>query len=526
MRRFLLLASLFVAPCACGQSNFAVVRGTVYDPQHNAVAGSEVQLTSAATHAIRRAASNEQGIFEITALWPGDYELVVQSTGFASLTQTLRLEVNQRLALNLDLKLASASSIVQVDASALEVLHTTDASIGEVIEPAAVEALPLNGRMLIDLVLTVPGAHVSHGAQTGDMNPLYWRPGQRSAVSIGGNRPNANYFLLDGITDTDPTFNTLNLSPSPDAVQEFKVQTGSYTAEMGGAGGGQINIVTRGGTNQFHGTAYEFLRNGAMDAHTFGDMGSSKFLVQNNFGASLGGPIAHTKTFSFVNYEGLRHSKADAMMDTVPTPAEISGDFSQSGTTIYNPFSARANPNFDPTKPISAANPQIVRDLFPNNKIPSGTLSSAAQTFLLNYLPAPNMPMGMNGCGMTMMGAPQVVGAGQDCNNYLDSRDEHHVNDQGTVRVDHVFDRGDTLSARYSLSSENGFMPINLPGFGTFHDDFSQNSNVSWNRIISPRMVNVASVSVSRLSMSHTTQSANVNDIVSQLGIVGVGFGE
>ena len=102
--------------------------------------------------------------------------------------------------------------------------------------------------MLIDLVLTVPGAHMSHGASTGDMNPLYWRPGQRSAVSIGGNRPNANYFLLDGATNTDPTFNTQNLSASPDAVQEFQVQTGSYSAEMGGAGGGQVNIVTRSGS--------------------------------------------------------------------------------------------------------------------------------------------------------------------------------------------------------------------------------------------------------------------------------------
>jgi hypothetical protein len=110
---------------------------------------------------------------------------------------------------------------------------------------AAIQNLPLDGRMLIDLVLTVPGAHLSHGAQAGDMNPLYWRPGQRSAVSIGGNRPNANYFLLDGTTNTDPTFNTLNLSPSPDAVREFKVQTGNYSAEMGGAGGGQVNIVTR-----------------------------------------------------------------------------------------------------------------------------------------------------------------------------------------------------------------------------------------------------------------------------------------
>src|SRR5256885_4244399 len=373
MHRAFLICLLF-APYAFGQSNFAVLRGTVIDPQRNAITRADLQLTSLATHAVRHTVSNDQGLFEVTGLWPGDYELTVQATGFAPLTKNLRLEVTQQLALELNVKLATASSTVQVAASAADVLHTTDASVGEVIEPAAVEALPLNGRMLIDLVLTVPGAHVSHGAQTGDMNPLYWRPGQRSAVSIGGNRPNANYFLLDGSTDTDPTFNTLNLSPSPDAVQEFKEQTGSYSAEMGGAGGGQVNIVTRSGSEQFHGTVYEFLRNGALDAHTFGDMGESKFLVQNNFGASLGGPIIHTKTFFFVNYEGLRHSKADSMMETVPTPEEIVGDFSTSGKTIYNPFSAHANPNFDASKPVSPSNSQIIRDPFPNNQIPSNML--------------------------------------------------------------------------------------------------------------------------------------------------------
>ena len=108
--------------------------------------------------------------------------------------------------------------------------------------------------MLIDLVLTVPGAHLSHGAQAGDMSPLYWRPGQRSAVSIGGNRPNANYFLLDGTTATDPTFNTLSLSPSPDAVQEFRVQTGSYSAEMGGARGAGSNRDAHARTSSRHPT--------------------------------------------------------------------------------------------------------------------------------------------------------------------------------------------------------------------------------------------------------------------------------
>ena len=296
MRRAILLFLLCLAPPAFGQSHYATVSGTVSDPQQSPVAGAPVVLTSRETRAERRVATNSEGIFQITGILPGDYDLSVTASGFAELTHPVRVEVGQQLELHLSLKLASASTIVQVDATAADLLHTVDASIAEVIEPAAVSNLPLNGRMLIDLVLTVPGAHMSHGAQAGDMNPLYWRPGQRSAVSIGGNRPNANYFLLDGTTNTDPTFNTMSLSPSPDAVQEFKVETGSYSAEMGGAGGGQINIVTRSGSNTFHGTAYDFLRNGAMDAYTFGAMVSSKFLVQNNFGGSLGGPFVHNKT--------------------------------------------------------------------------------------------------------------------------------------------------------------------------------------------------------------------------------------
>src|SRR6185437_15607943 len=155
----------------------------------------------------------------------------------------------------------------------------------------SVDSLPLNGRMLIDLALTVPGAHLGHGAQTGDMSALYWRPGQRSAITIGGNRPNANYFLLDGATNTDPTFNTLNFSPSPETVQEFKVQTGSYNAEMGGAGGGQITIVTRSGSNDVLGPRYELLGNNVFDARTFNEMDTYRQIIRNNFGGSFGGPI-------------------------------------------------------------------------------------------------------------------------------------------------------------------------------------------------------------------------------------------
>ena len=528
----LTLALLSLSLPVFGQSNYAALSGSVVDPQERALPGAIVQLTSEATRAVRRVTSNDQGIFQIPGLLPGEYEVSVQASGFAPFAQALRLEVGQQMTLDVNLKVGSVSSSVDVNAGVGEVLRTTDAGVGEVIEPAAIRSLPLNGRMLIDLVLSVPGAHMSHGAQAGDMNPLYWRPGQRSAVSIGGNRPNANYFLLDGTSDTDPTFNTLNLSPSPDAVQEFKVMTGSYSAEMGGAGGGQINIVTRGGTNAFHGTAYDFLRNGVLDARPFNDMGmsgmgmgNSSFLVQNNFGASLGGPIVRNRTFFFVNYEGLRRSAADTMIDTVPTEMETMGDFSMSGTTIYNPFSAHSNPRFDPTKPVSPANPQIIRDPFPGNVIPTNMISPVSSKFLRDFLVRPNLDMGMNGCGMTMMGTPTVVGAGTDCNNFLDIRNEHHVTDQGTIRVDHLLGGGDSLAVRYSLSAENGFMPQNLPGFGAIHDNFAQHGSIAWNRVISPNMVNMAAITVSRLSMHRSSENSESNDIVSQLGIQGVGFG-
>src|SRR5947207_2364558 len=373
-----------------GQSNYASLSGTIFDPQHHAVPGASIQLVSVSTHAVRQATSNEQGIYQITALLPEEYKLNVQASGFSASTQTVHLEVGQQTTCEVTLQLTSLTGTVTIQGETMNVLRTTDASVGEVVEPTSIRNLPLNGRMLIDLVLPVPGAHESHGAQTGDMSPLYWRPGQRSAVSIGGNRPNANYFLLDGATNTDPTFNTLNLSPSPDSVQEFKVQTGSYNAEMGGAGGGQINIVTRTGTNDFHGTGYEFLRNDVFDARTFNEMESGNHLVRNNFGGSLGGPIIRNKLFFFFNYEGLRHTKSDTMIETVPTEDEINGDFSMSGATIFNPFSSRPNPNFDPARPIGPANPQIIRDPFPGNVIPQHLIDPKVQLFLRKYVPRPN----------------------------------------------------------------------------------------------------------------------------------------
>ena len=253
-------------------------------------------------------------------------------------------------------------------------------------------------------------------------------------------------------------------------------------------------------------------------------MEGASHLVQNNFGASLGGPVKGGQTFFFLNYEGLRKSKADAMIDTVPTAAEATGDFSQSGVTIFNPFSSRSNPNYDPSKPVSSTNSQILRDPFPGNRIPPELISPVPSIMLNRYVPRPNMN-GDAGMGMTMNGVPQVVGAGLDASNYLDVRNEHHVNDQGTIRIDRNFRSGDSLFGRYSLGAENGFTPQNLPGFGAWHDNLAQQSVIAWTHVLSSGAVNTASIALSRLAMHRSSENTARNDIVSELGIRGVGYG-
>jgi hypothetical protein len=530
------LLFLAVAACVslCAQSNFATLTGSITDAQGRALRGAHVDVRSTATGAVRDTTTNETGLYNLPNLLPGSYTLEATATGFAESDQTIRLEVGQEMRLDLPMAVGEKRESIQVSGGA-ELLKTSDASLGEVVETKSVQELPLNGRMLLDLAVTVPGAHVSHGAQAGDMNPLYWRPGQASALSFGGNRPNANYFLVDGVTNTDPTFNTQNISLSPDAVQEFQVQAGSYTADMGGAGGGQINIVTRTGTSQFHGTLYEFLRNNVMDAVTFNEMSGDNHLVQNNFGASVGGPLPGKKTFFFLNYEGLQMTQAMTMFGTVPTSLEASGNFSESSTNIYDPATSHKNPNYNPALPISPTNPQVIRDQYPNNTIPASRINPVGYKFLQYYVPMPNVmnDMGM-GMGMSMnmglgiggaMGVPSVVGAGLDSNNYMDVENEVHKTNQGTARVDRTLGNSGSVFARYSAGGENGFSPENFPGFGVYHGNLAQNGNITWIRIITPSIVNTASVAVSRLSMFRHSQNNGTNDIVAQLGIQGVGYG-
>ncbi len=530
----LLLAVVFShklgVPPARAQASVARIDGSVIDPQGLLLPGVKVVLTETRTGLTRTAETSGFGAYQFPSLNPGEYELRVEAPGFTTEVRKLTLEVDQALRLDISASLGKVPQHVEVVGVA-ETLRTTDASLGEVVEPTLTQELPLNGRHLLALALLAPSAHEGFGAQAGSTNPLYWRPQQNSALSVGGNRPNANYFLLDGSTNTDPTFNTQSFSPSPDAVREFKVQTGSYSAEFGGAGGAQVNIVTKAGTNHLHGDAYEFIRNSALDARSFNDPSQIPHLAQNQFGGSLGGPLRGKNMFFFANYEGFRLSNGVTQIETVPTAMERGGDFSQSGLTIYNPSSAHPNPNYDPSKAVSPSNPKILRDPFAGNMIPMNLMSPVAMQ-VLNSIPLPNMMpgagmdmMGMSGMGGTGSSSPSVTGSGADSNNYLDLRTNSNSSDQGTFRMDRNFGSGDALFARYSIGHEKDFTPQNLLGFGAYDDNLAQNLTVSHTHIFSPVSVNTLYFGVSRLSMHRYSENNFTHDYVSQLGIQGVGFG-
>src|SRR5260370_12523537 len=256
-----------------------------------------------------------------------------------------------------------------------------------------------------------------------------------------------------------------------------------------------------------------------MRSATFASVGNNP-LVQNRFGASFGGPLLgrDKKTFFFLNYEGLRLAQADAQTLTVPTTDKMMGDSSMINANIYDPTIAVANPNYDPTKPTGPNNFPYTRSQFQNNQIPSDRINTRLEAFLMQYVPMPNMTM---------------MGSGVDSNNYLDIRNETHYQDQGTVRVDHVFENNHTVFGRYSVGAENEFSPSsgmtstteNLPGFGANFDNLSQPAVATWNHVFSSSRLNPASLALPPLSMARPSQNNGVNDIVTQLGIQAIGFG-
>ncbi|HEY1303849.1 MAG TPA: carboxypeptidase regulatory-like domain-containing protein [Vicinamibacterales bacterium] len=505
-RRFVHVATLaitfaLIPALVRAQGNTGSVGGAVRDEQSLVVPGASVTIAATESALARTVVSSSQGEFEFPGLLPGEYVLTTELAGFQREQRRLRLEVNQRVRLDVVLRAAGFAQEVDVRETT-PLLHVTDVGVGEVIDQQQVADLPLNGRQFLELALLVPGAHASHGAQMGDMSPLYWRPGQNSAIAISGGRPNANVYLLDGTTNTDPTFNTYIISLPPDSIREFQIQTGTYAADLGGAGTGQVNVVTKSGTRELHGSVYEYLRNSAFDSPLFTNPELPHF-SQNQYGGTMGGP-AGGRVFFFGAFEGFRSSQGQSNIMSVPSAAQRLGDFS-GGAPIYDPLTTAPNPAFDPSRPSSPANPQFVRTQFPNNQIPIDRINPVALQVLRQYVPLANL------AGST--------------NNYLDTRAQDLQNDAFNLRLDRSWAGGSTVFGRYSLSNERGFTPENLPGFGAFHDNRVQNFTFTVVNPISQRFLSEARFGVARMRLHRYGERANGDDLVSQLGIPGVGFG-
>jgi hypothetical protein len=389
--RYLLAVIVLVAFTLPLFGQTAQLTGRVSDPSAAVIPGAQVHISNEATGVSRTVTSDEAGYFTVPLLDPGTYQVIVNVAGFKQSTRRgIVLAVNQSARIDFVLEVGQRTEVVTVTGAA-PVVEKETGSLGTVMDRASIASLPLNQRNPYLLVLLVPGVLQKNDATDSGDAAGY---SKTSHFMVNGGRVQSNEFLLDGTSNTaswsGPT-NSVPALPPVDAVQEFKAETNSYSAEFGRSSGGVISMVMRSGTNKFHGSAHEYLRNSVLDANTFFANKAGRPLgafKRNMFGGTFGGPILHDKAFFFASYEGLRARTNSNFTATVPTPLERAGDFSATAQTvsgrctpvvIYDPATTRANPNAT----------GWVRDPFPGNKIPSYRFDKVGVNILGLY-PLPN----------------------------------------------------------------------------------------------------------------------------------------
>ncbi|MGI8992188.1 MAG: carboxypeptidase regulatory-like domain-containing protein, partial [Bryobacteraceae bacterium] len=366
--------------------NFGELTGTVSDATGAVVAGASVTAVNTGTSQARQATTNDTGNYSAPYLVPGNYDLRVEHPGFKTATRkAVALDVGAVLRIDVSLEIGEANQQVEV-ISAAPLLTTESTALGTVIDNKRIVDLPLNGRDYLQLVTLSPNVTTEGGA--GGASGLQGGARSATSLSIAGQRLEFNRYTLDGVENTDPNFNSYIIHPSVDAVQEFKVLTGVYSAEFG-RGASQINATTKSGTNEYHGTAFEFLRNSALDARQWGQGETRKNpFRRNDYGFTLGGPIRIPKIFNgkdrlffLSNWEELRDRLTTQVTASVPTAAMRMGDFSGQNRQIFDPL----------TRVFNAAGVAVSASPFPGNMIPASRFSPAALK-LLAYYPLPTVP--------------------------------------------------------------------------------------------------------------------------------------
>jgi hypothetical protein len=386
------LCAIFPSP-ASAQVASARINGTISDTSGAVIPGAQVILTNIATGVKRYTATNRDGNYSFVDITPGRFTIEASRTGFKTQRQAaFPLSVNQTVTYDFTLPLGTETQVVTVQATAAK-LQTGSAELGTVVSESEVNNLPLNGRNFTQLLALTPGVSTVNTSQNSggfDTNPV----GEYSFPSVGGQTNRSNLFLVDGLNDDSPLFSTYTVAPIVDTIEEFKVDSHNDQAAFGGALGGIVNVVTKSGTNQFHGAAWEFMRNNALDARDPFFSTVTPY-AWNQFGADIGGPViiphiynGKNRTFFFGSYEGFRLHTAGYDESLIPTPAEVNGDFSSlvssSGqpVPIYNPFT---------TTPCSN-NPSLeCRTKYPNNVIPTAHLDPRAEKLASSIYPTPNL---------------------------------------------------------------------------------------------------------------------------------------
>jgi Carboxypeptidase regulatory-like domain len=471
----LLTALYCLMPAAHSQSVEGQINGTVTDTSGSVVPGAEIDLKNVDTGAERKTVSAGSGVYFLSSVPPGRYTLSVSASGFqAYQVSQITLLVNQALTVDAHLSPGAVTQTVEVSGGGVTI-NTTEATIGTVVGQRDVVAMPLNGRNFTELIQLTPGVAP---IQTGQQNSFIITGGISPAVN--GMRAQMNNFTLDGVDNNQRFSNTYATSPPPDAIAEFKVASHETGADVSLAAGANVNLVTRSGSNEFHGTLWEFLRNNDLDARNYFDnFFNSPTLPyrQNQFGYYVGGPIflphmidgRKTQTYFSTYYEGLRFNQSNTYTATVPTAAERSGNFSDllgpsTGTDCLGRTVLQGE-IYDPTTTV--ANPScpggFVRNPFPNNTIPA--VNPVAAAYLQYYYPAANRATTPN-----LVTAQTLVEAAN----------------QWGIRIDQVLSNGQQIYGRASFYNWVNTSPGGLPANPTQQQNHGANIGIHYTKVFSP----------------------------------------
>ena len=466
---------LLSAGPARSQSLRGSIMGRVTDASNKPLADADVVLVDEETNRQRTAKASAIGEFAATVLPAGTYRVEASLAGYRSSSRVVVLLVDQEVYI--DIPLLPARSVEHVEVSTESgLLNTESATLSTVIQNREILNLPLDGRNTYQLALLAPGsvpaAQGSAGSDRGDFT-----------FNMNGAREDANNYLLDGVINEDPKLNGFAIAPPVDAVREYEVLSNAYDASFGRNVGAQVNVVLQSGTNKFHGTVYEFLRNAALDATNYfapADEAAPQD-VRNQFGGSLGGPIRKDRAFFFVDYEGLRIREGITQTTNVPTALERVGNFSQSSLVPIDLVTGRP---------------------FPNSVIPPSQMSPVALAIAALY-PLPNLPT-----------------AGQ---NYVSSPTQKDRGDQFDLRLDHSLSKSSELSFHYCFSDSDLSEPFGdtassafVPGYGNNVPGRAQNVMLSETHIFSPNFLNEVRLGFDRVSLQVNQQNQynNLNQAV------------